>query len=66
MKCNNIGTIGMPEGEEKEQGIETLLEKNNDRTLSKPGEGKNHTNSGNTESPNQEEPKRAHFKTHQN
>ena len=27
MKCNNIGTIGMPEGEEKEQGIETLFEK---------------------------------------
>ena len=27
MKCNNIRIIGIPEGEEKEQGIETLFEK---------------------------------------
>ena len=27
MKCNNIWVIGIPEGEEKEQGIETLFEK---------------------------------------
>ena len=27
MKCNNIWIIGIPEGEEKEQGIETLFEK---------------------------------------
>ena len=27
MKCNNIQIIGIPEGEEKEQGIETLFEK---------------------------------------
>ena len=59
MRHNNIRIIGIPEGEEKEQGIETLLEKNNDRTLSKPREGKNHTNSGNTEGPNQDDPKEA-------
>ena len=27
MKCNNIWITGIPEGEEKEQGIETLFEK---------------------------------------
>ena len=27
MKCNDIRIIGIPEGEEKEQGIETLFEK---------------------------------------
>ena len=27
MKCNNIHTIEIPEGEEKEQGIEKLFEK---------------------------------------
>ena len=27
MKCNNTQMIGIPEGEEKEQGIETLLVK---------------------------------------
>ena len=26
MQCNNTNTIGVPEGEEKEQGIENLLE----------------------------------------
>ena len=27
MKCNNIPIIGIPEGEEEQQGIENLLEK---------------------------------------
>ena len=27
MKCNNIHIIGIPEGEEEEQGIEKLFEK---------------------------------------
>ena len=27
MKCNNISIIGIPEGEEEEQGIENLFEK---------------------------------------
>ena len=27
MKCNNIRIIGIPEGQEKEQGIENLFEK---------------------------------------
>ena len=65
MKCNNIHIIGIPEGEEEEQGIENLFEKvtmENFPNLMK----KSHTNPGNTESPNQEEPKEAHFKTHHN
>ena len=27
MKCNNIRIIGIPEGDEEEQGIENLIEK---------------------------------------
>ena len=27
MKCNNVCTIGIPEGEEEQQGIENLFEK---------------------------------------
>ena len=32
-KCTNIQIIGMPEGGEKEQEIENLFEKNNERKL---------------------------------
>ena len=32
-KCTNIRIIGMPEGEEEEQEIENLFEKNNERRL---------------------------------
>ena len=65
MKCNNIHIIGIPEGEEEEQGIENLFEKvmmENFRNLMR----KSHTNTGNTESPKQEERKEAHYKTHHN
>ena len=65
MKRNNIRITGIPEGEEEEQGIENLFEKvtmENFPNLMK----KSHTNPGNTESPNQEEPKEAHFNTHRN
>ena len=65
MKRNNIHIIGIPEGEEEEQGIENLFEKvmmENFRNLMR----KSHTNTGNTESPKQEEPKETHCKTHHN
>ena len=65
MKCNNIHIIGIPEGEEEEQGIENLFEKvtmENFPNLMK----KSHTNPGNTENPNQEDCKEAHCKTHCN
>ena len=65
MKRNNIHIIGIPEGEE-EQGIENLFEKVMMENFPNLMREKSHTNPGNTESPNQEEPKEAHFKTHHN
>ena len=63
MKCNNICIIGIPEGEE--QGIENLFEKvmmENFPNLMR----EKVTRTQETQSPNQEEPKEAHFKTHHN
>ena len=64
MKCNNIRIIGIPEGEEEEQGIENLFEKVMMENFPNLMREKNHTNPGITESPNQQEPKEAHCKTH--
>ena len=61
----NIQLIVIPEGEEKEQGIETMLEKITTK-LSEPGERKHHASSGSTEGPNQDKPKEAYSKTHCN
>ena len=66
MQRSNIRIIGIPEGEEKEQGIENLFEKimmENSPNLMRE---KVHKNPGNTDSPNQEEPKEAPCKTHHN
>ena len=63
MKCNNIRIIGIPEGEEEEQGIENLFEKvmmGNFPNLMR----EKVTQIQETQSPNQEEPKEAHCKTH--
>ena len=65
MKCNNIHIIGIPEGEEQ-QGIENLFEKVMMENFPNFMREKGHTNPGNTESPDQEEPKEAHCKTHHN
>ena len=65
MKCNNIRIIGIPEGEEEEQGIENLFEKvmmENFPNLMR----ESHTNPGNKESPNEKEHKEAQCKTHHN
>ena len=62
---HNIHIIGIPEGEEKEQGIEKLFENvmmENFPNLMK----ENHTNPGSREGPKQEESKEAHCKTHHN
>ena len=40
MKGNNIKLIGIPEGEEKEQGIETLFEKKKTENFSNLERGK--------------------------
>ena len=65
MKHNNIRIIGIPEGEEEEQGIENLFEKvmmENFPNLMR----EKVTQIQETHSPNQEEPKEPHFKTHHN
>ena len=65
MKCNNIRIIGIPEGEEEEQGIENLFEEvmmENFPNLRR----ENVTQIQETQSPKQEEPKETHCKTHQN
>ena len=64
-KRNNIHIIGIPEREEEEQGIENLFEKvmmENFPNLMR----EKVTRTQETESPNQEEPKEAHCKTHHN
>ena len=63
MKRNNIRTIGIPEGEEEEQGIENLFEKLMMENFSNLWREKV-TQIQETESSNQEEPKEAHCKTH--
>ena len=65
MKCNNICIIGIPEGEEEEQGIENLFEKvmmENFPNLMR----EKVTQIQETQSPKQEKPKEAHCKTHHN
>ena len=65
MKHNNIHIIGIPEGEEEEQGIENLFEEvmmENFPNLMR----EKVTQIQDTESPKQEEPKEAHCKTHHN
>ena len=63
MKCNDIHIIWISEGEEEEQGIENPFEKIMMEKFPNLMREKSHPNPGNTESPNQEEPKEAHFKT---
>ena len=50
MKHNNICILGIPEGEEEEQGIENCL-KSNDGKLPYFDERKSHTNSGTQRGP---------------
>ena len=66
MKRNNIHIIGTPEGEEEEQGIENMFEKVMMENFPNLMREKVTTYPGNTESPNQEEPKETHCKTHHN
>ena len=65
-KRNNIHKIGVPEGEEEEQGIENLFEKVMMENFPILMREKYHPNPGNTGSPKQEEPKEAYCKTHHN
>ena len=65
-KHNNIHIIGLPQGEREEQGTENMSEKVMMENFPNLMREKSHTNPGNTESPNQEEPKEAHCKSHHN
>ena len=65
MKRNHIHTIGIPEGEEEEQGIENLFEKvmmENFPNLMR----EKVTLIQESQSPKQEEPKETHCKTYHN
>ena len=65
MKGNNICILGIPEGEEEEQGIENLFEKvmmENFPSLMR----EKVTQIQETQTPNQDKPKEDHFKTHNN
>ena len=65
IKCNNIHITSIPEGEEEEHRIGNLFEKvmmENFPNLMR----EKVTQIQKTQSLNQEEPKKAHFKTHHN
>ena len=65
MKYNNIHTIGIPDAEKEEQGIENLFEKVMMKNFTNLMREKV-TQIQETQSPNQEEPKDTHCKTHHN
>ena len=65
-KCSDIQITGVPKGEEEEQQIENIFEKNNERKLPQFSEGNRHTNSGSSQSPKQVGPKKEHTKTYHN
>ena len=66
MKWNNIHIIGIPEGEEEEQGIENLFEKVMMENFPNLMRQKVTQIQEKTENSTQEEPKKAHCKTHHN
>ena len=65
MKCNNIQIIGVYEGEEKKQGMETLCKKITTENFLNLEKEKN-MQVQEAQSPNQDEPKEANSKTHHN
>ena len=66
LKHSNIRIIGVPEGEEEEQEIESLFEHIIKENLPKSGEGTRHTSPGHSESPKKVGSKKKHTKTHHN
>ena len=63
LKCNNTRIIGVPEGEERELGIENVFEETMTKNVPNLVK-KKHTSPGSTESPKEDEPKEVHNKTH--
>ena len=68
LKRSKIHIIVVPEGEEKEQEIGKLVEKNNEKKKTLPwfGEGSRDVSPGRTESLKQDGCKEAHSKAHHN
>ena len=66
-KHSNFQIIGVPEGEEQQQEIENLFEKNNEGELPQSGEGNRLPGSpGSSEGPKEVGPKEAHTKAYHN
>ena len=66
-KHSNVQITGVPEGEEEEQEIENLFEKNNGGQLPQSGKGNRLPGSlGSSESPKEVAPKEEHTKAHHN
>ena len=66
-KHSNFQIIGVPEGEEQQQEIENLFEKNNEGELPQSGkENKLLGSPGSSESPKEAGPKEEHTKVHHN
>ena len=59
-KHNDVHIIGVPEGEEGEQGFENLFKEIMTKNFLNMVKEKRHTSLGSTESPKQDEPKEAH------
>ena len=66
LKCSNIQITGVPEGEEEEQEIANLFEKNNIGKLPQSCEGTRYASPGCSESPKEIGLKEKHTKTHHN
>ena len=66
MKHNIVHITGIPEREEKEQGIENLFENIMMESFPNMMREKSHTSPRSTEGPNQDEPKEDYSKTHHN
>ena len=66
MKHNNIHIMGIPEGEESEQGIENLFEEIMAKNFPNLVKEKRHTSPGRSGSPKQVGPKEAYTETHHN
>ena len=61
IKCNNICIIGVPEGEEREEGPEKIFEEIIVENF--PNMGNSHPVPGSAESPREDKPKENHAET---
>ena len=64
MKCNTICIMGIPEGEQNEQGIKNLFEEMLTENFPNLVKEKRHTSPGSSENPKQVGPKETYTMTH--